>query len=103
MRRPPSFDNNREERKARQAKETNARSAKRAKPDFPGECSERVTLGLSRVDLDGDTVRVTGKGGKVRLVPLIAPIHRAIADYLDDSSVGNNAVLIVWSNPDYTG
>jgi GNAT superfamily N-acetyltransferase len=27
----------------------------------------------------------------------------AIADYLDDSSVGNNAVLIVWSNPDYTG
>ena len=25
----------------------------------------------------------------------------AIPDYLDDPSVGNNAVLIVWENPDY--
>ena len=40
-------------------------------------------LALSRADLDGETVRVTGKGGKVRLVPLIAPIRTAIASYLD--------------------
>ena len=26
----------------------------------------------------------------------------AIADYVDDASVGNNAVLIVWENPDYS-
>lgn len=39
-------------------------------------------LGLSRGDLDGETVRVTGKGGKTRLVPLIAPVRAAIADYL---------------------
>ena len=25
----------------------------------------------------------------------------AIPNYLDDPSVGNNAVLIVWENPDY--
>ena len=25
----------------------------------------------------------------------------AIPDYLDDPTVGNNAVLIVWENPDY--
>ncbi len=40
-------------------------------------------LGLSRADLDGETARVTGKGGKTRLVPLIAPARQAIADYLD--------------------
>ena len=27
----------------------------------------------------------------------------AIPDYLDDPTVGNNAVLIVWENPDYRG
>jgi len=27
--------------------------------------------------------------------------HGPIADYLDDPSVGNNAVLIVWHNPEY--
>ena len=29
-------------------------------------------LSLSRADLDGPALRVTGKGGKTRLVPLIA-------------------------------
>lgn len=42
-------------------------------------------LSLSRADLDGETVRVTGKGGKVRLVPLIAPVKQAITDYLEKS------------------
>ena len=39
-------------------------------------------LGLCRTDLDGDTLRVTGKGGKTRLVPLIAPVrasHRRLS------------------------
>ncbi len=39
-------------------------------------------LGLSRADFDGDVLRVTGKGGKVRLVPVIAPVRQAVADYL---------------------
>jgi integrase/recombinase XerC len=40
-------------------------------------------LGLTRGDLDGEAARVTGKGGKVRLVPLIAPARAAIAEYLE--------------------
>lgn len=40
-------------------------------------------LGLCRADLDGTAIRVIGKGGKVRLVPLIAPVKSAIAAYLE--------------------
>ncbi|UYN98637.1 MAG: tyrosine recombinase XerC [Devosia sp.] len=39
-------------------------------------------LSLTRADLDTDTLRVTGKGGKVRMVPLIAPVRQAIETYL---------------------
>ena len=39
-------------------------------------------LSLCKSDLDGDVMRVTGKGGKTRLVPLIAPARAAIEDYL---------------------
>ncbi|MDR3475959.1 MAG: tyrosine recombinase XerC [Devosia sp.] len=39
-------------------------------------------LSLSRADLEGAALRVTGKGGKTRLVPLIAAVHEAIAAYL---------------------
>jgi integrase/recombinase XerC len=42
-------------------------------------------LGIARQDapIGGiDAVTVTGKGGKVRTVPVIAPIRRAIEDYL---------------------
>ncbi|MEP7240623.1 MAG: tyrosine recombinase XerC [Devosia sp.] len=39
-------------------------------------------LALSRADLTGPTLRVTGKGGKTRLVPLISAVHDAIAAYL---------------------
>lgn len=39
-------------------------------------------LAVTRADLEGDAMRVTGKGGKTRLVPLIAPVRAAIADYL---------------------
>ena len=39
-------------------------------------------LSLSRADLEGPTLRVTGKGGKTRLVPLIDPVRQAIDAYL---------------------
>jgi integrase/recombinase XerC len=40
-------------------------------------------LALTRADLDGTALRVTGKGGKTRLVPLIAPVRAAIEAYLE--------------------
>ncbi|WP_297104094.1 tyrosine recombinase XerC [uncultured Devosia sp.] len=40
-------------------------------------------LALTKADLDADVMRVTGKGGKVRMVPLIAPVRNAIASYLE--------------------
>ena len=39
-------------------------------------------LSLSRADLEGPTLRVTGKGGKTRLVPLIDAVRAAIETYL---------------------
>jgi integrase/recombinase XerC len=39
-------------------------------------------LSLSRADLEGPALRVTGKGGKTRLVPLIDPVRQAIETYL---------------------
>jgi integrase/recombinase XerC len=39
-------------------------------------------LSLTRADLESDTLRVTGKGGKVRMVPLIAPVRQSIETYL---------------------
>lgn len=39
-------------------------------------------LAISREDLDSATLRVTGKGGKTRLVPLIAQVRAAIDNYL---------------------
>jgi len=40
-------------------------------------------LALTKGDLDSDVLRVTGKGGKVRMVPLIAPVRQAIDRYLE--------------------
>ncbi|AKR57454.1 Tyrosine recombinase XerC [Devosia sp. H5989] len=40
-------------------------------------------LALTPADLDSDTLRVTGKGGRTRMVPLIAPVRRAIDAYLE--------------------
>ena len=40
-------------------------------------------LALARTDLEGELVRVTGKGGKVRLVPLIGPVRQAVDTYLE--------------------
>jgi integrase/recombinase XerC len=39
-------------------------------------------LALTKGDLDSDVLRVTGKGGKTRMVPLIAPVRQAIENYL---------------------
>lgn len=39
-------------------------------------------LSLTRADLEGETLRVTGKGNKTRLVPLIAAVRAAIENYL---------------------
>jgi integrase/recombinase XerC len=39
-------------------------------------------LALTKADLETDTLRVTGKGGKVRMVPLIAPVRQTIDTYL---------------------
>ncbi|WP_193337843.1 tyrosine recombinase XerC [Devosia beringensis] len=40
-------------------------------------------LSLTRADLESAVLRVTGKGGKTRMVPLIAPVRRAIDLYLE--------------------
>jgi integrase/recombinase XerC len=39
-------------------------------------------LSLTRADLEGTAMRVTGKGGKTRLVPLISTVRAAIDAYL---------------------
>ena len=39
-------------------------------------------LALTKGDLEADVLRVTGKGGKIRMVPLIAPVRQAIETYL---------------------
>lgn len=39
-------------------------------------------LAVTAADLESETLRVTGKGGKTRLVPLMGPVRAAIADYL---------------------
>ncbi len=39
-------------------------------------------LALSRADLEGQALRVLGKGGKTRLVPLIEPVRTAVEAYL---------------------
>lgn len=44
--------------------------------------SELVGLKISAISQDGMTIRVTGKGGRERLVPLTDPAREALADYL---------------------
>jgi integrase/recombinase XerC len=48
-------------------------------------CGLRISeaLGLRRADFGmGDAITVTGKGRKQRMVPLISPVQKLIADYL---------------------
>ncbi len=44
---------------------------------------ELVTLAVSDLDPDGEELRVTGKGSRVRLVPAGEPAWRALARYLE--------------------
>jgi site-specific recombinase XerD len=44
---------------------------------------EIVSLDLDSIDFESETVRVTGKGGKTRLVPIGEPAQRAVRAYLD--------------------
>lgn len=39
-------------------------------------------LAITKNDLGAQSLRVIGKGGKTRLVPIIAPVQQAITDYL---------------------
>jgi integrase/recombinase XerC/integrase/recombinase XerD len=45
-------------------------------------CSEIVGLDVRSIDFEGETVRVLGKGGKERIVPLGEPAQRALSTYL---------------------
>ncbi len=44
---------------------------------------ELVTLDVTSLDFDGEQVRVEGKGGKTRFVPVGEPAMRALAGYLE--------------------
>jgi tyrosine recombinase XerC len=46
-------------------------------------CSEIVGLDLDSVDFESEQVRVRGKGGKERMVPLGEPAQRALARYVE--------------------
>lgn len=46
-------------------------------------CSEIVGLDLDAIDFDSEQVRVRGKGGKERMVPLGEPAGQALARYVE--------------------
>ncbi len=46
-------------------------------------CSEIVALDVGSVDFEAETLRVRGKGGKERIVPLGEPAQKALAGYLE--------------------
>ena len=45
--------------------------------------SELTALDLLDLDLEGGFIRVMGKGGKERLVPIAGAAHKAVSDYLE--------------------
>ena len=49
--------------------------------------SELTSLGFGNLLLDDELVRVRGKGGKERLVPLLGSARRALDEYLRDRCV----------------
>ena len=46
-------------------------------------CAELVGLDVDSVDFDSETIRVRGKGGKERIVPLGEPAQRALSRYVE--------------------
>lgn len=63
-------------------------------------CQELVDLDTDGLDFETERIRVTGKGGKTRLVPIGEPAQRALARYLDrarpafDSGGGERALFL---------
>jgi len=45
-------------------------------------CAELISLDVDDVEFDSETVRVTGKGGKMRVVPVGEPAQRAVQRYV---------------------
>lgn len=45
-------------------------------------CAELVALDRDSIDFEAEVVRVRGKGGKERIVPLGEPAQRAVSEYL---------------------
>jgi len=45
-------------------------------------CAELISLDVADVEFDSETLRVTGKGGKTRVVPIGEPAQRAVERYL---------------------
>ena len=45
-------------------------------------CAELVALDGESIDFEAETVRVRGKGGKERIVPLGVPAQRAVSEYV---------------------
>jgi integrase/recombinase XerC/integrase/recombinase XerD len=46
-------------------------------------CSEITGLDIGSIEFDSEQVRVEGKGGKTRIVPVGEPAQRAVSRYLD--------------------
>jgi integrase/recombinase XerD len=53
--------------------------------------SEVVGLSIADLDLDDASVRLFGKGSKERIVPLVMPVVRALAQWLGDGGRGRMA------------
>ena len=56
--------------------------------------SELVALNVADLDFFAETVRVTGKGRKERLVPMVEPAIKAIRQYLKEAGVESGALFL---------
>lgn len=56
--------------------------------------SELISLDVRDIDFIGETVRVTGKGSKERIVPIGSPAINAIQRYRTDASVASGPLFI---------
>jgi integrase/recombinase XerC len=56
--------------------------------------SELVALNVNDLDFFAETVRVTGKGQKERLVPVVEPALKAIRQYFKEAGVESGALFI---------
>lgn len=60
--------------------------------------SELLSLRLSRIDLDYQLLKVTGKGNKERIVPFNDSAKEALQQYIDEFSYDINACGSLWVN-----